>query len=43
LWLNRVICLGVGELRPKEARVDYDMFALTSPSSSGTHASRVST
>lgn len=28
LWLNRTLFVGVGELRPKEARVDYDLFAL---------------
>ena len=28
LWLNRTLCLGVGELRPREGRVDYDLFAL---------------
>ncbi|MEY4544573.1 MAG: hypothetical protein RL685_768 [Pseudomonadota bacterium] len=27
-WLNRTMCLGIGELRPKEARVDYDLFAV---------------
>ena len=27
-WLNRTLCLGVGELRPREGRVDYDLFAL---------------
>ena len=43
LWLNRAICLGVGELRPSEARVDYDMFVLTSRSPSSVHASRLST
>jgi len=26
LWLNRALCLGVGELRPRETRVDYDLF-----------------
>lgn len=30
LWLNRALCLGVGQLRPREARVDYDLFMLTS-------------
>ena len=30
LWLNRALCLGVGELRPGEARVDYDLFTLGS-------------
>src|SRR6187399_3016338 len=30
LWLNRVLCLGVGELRPREARVDYDLFEISS-------------
>ena len=29
MWLNRLQCLGVGELRPKETRVDYDLFAIT--------------
>jgi hypothetical protein len=28
-WLNRALFLGVGELRPRETRVDYDMFMLT--------------
>ena len=32
LWLNRTLFVGVGELRPKEARVDYDLFALDSRS-----------
>jgi hemoglobin len=27
-WLNRTLCLGIGELRPKEARVDYDLFSV---------------
>jgi hemoglobin len=31
LWLNRTLCLGVGELRPREARVDYDLFAIGAP------------
>jgi hypothetical protein len=35
LWLNRAQCLGVGELRPKETRVDYDLFILKSRSVSG--------
>jgi hypothetical protein len=30
LWLNRVLHLGVGELRPRETRVDYDMFMMRS-------------
>lgn len=30
-WLNRTLCLGVGELRPREGRVDYDLFALAAP------------
>jgi hemoglobin len=34
LWLNRTLFVGVGELRPKEARVDYDLFALD-PRSTG--------
>jgi Protein of unknown function (DUF3237) len=29
LWLNRARCLGVGELRPRETRVDYDLFQVT--------------
>jgi truncated hemoglobin YjbI len=29
LWLNRVLCVGVGELRPRETRVDYDLFVMT--------------
>lgn len=28
LWLNRALHVGVGELRPREARVDYDLFVL---------------
>jgi len=31
LWLNRVMCLGVGQLRPRETRVDYDLFAVMPP------------
>ena len=31
MWLNRALFLGVGELRPAETRVDYDLFLLTSP------------
>jgi hemoglobin len=34
LWLNRTLFVGVGELRPREARVDYDLFALD-PSAAG--------
>jgi hemoglobin len=34
LWLNRALCVGVGELRPREARVDYDLFVM-SPRTSG--------
>jgi uncharacterized protein DUF3237 len=30
LWLNRSLFLGVGRLRPREARVDYDLLLLTS-------------
>ena len=30
LWLNRALFLGVGLLRPRETRVDYDLFQLTS-------------
>jgi truncated hemoglobin YjbI len=30
-WLNRLVCVGVGELRPRETRVDYDLFAMTAP------------
>jgi hemoglobin len=29
LWLNRVLCVGVGELRPLETRVDYDLFFIS--------------
>jgi uncharacterized protein DUF3237 len=29
-WLNRAQCLGIGELRPKETRVDYDLYLVTS-------------
>ena len=29
-WLNRTQCLGIGELRPKETRVDYDLYMITS-------------
>ena len=36
LWLNRVLCVGVGELRPRETRVDYDLFLISpSPTASG--------
>ncbi len=28
-WLNRMLFLGVGELRPGETRVDYDLFAIS--------------
>lgn len=31
LWLNRAQFLGVGELRPRETRVDYDLFQLIAP------------
>lgn len=31
-WLNRAQCLGVGEIRPKDMRIDWDLFVL-SPSS----------
>jgi hypothetical protein len=31
-WLNRAQCLGVGELRPKELRIDWDLFFVTSRS-----------
>jgi len=34
-WLNRVLHLGVGELRPRETRVDYDLFVLRVPSTIG--------
>jgi hypothetical protein len=33
MWLNRAQFLGVGELRPRETRVDYDLFLVTSPAS----------
>jgi hemoglobin len=29
LWLNRALCVGVGELRPEETRVDYDLFLMS--------------
>jgi hemoglobin len=29
LWLNRAVCLGVGELRSKEKRIDYDLFVIS--------------
>jgi hemoglobin len=29
LWLNRALFLGVGELRPRETRVDYDLYRMT--------------
>jgi truncated hemoglobin YjbI len=29
LWLNRTLFLGVGELLPKQTRVDYDLFAMS--------------
>jgi hypothetical protein len=28
LWLNRVQCLGAGEIRPGDQRVDYDLFTV---------------
>jgi hemoglobin len=34
VWLNRAVFLGVGELRPLETRVDYDLFVLTPASAS---------
>jgi hemoglobin len=33
LWLNRALFLGIGELRPREARVDYDLFLIGSQTS----------
>jgi hemoglobin len=27
-WVNRALCLGVGELRSKEKRIDYDLFVI---------------
>jgi hemoglobin len=36
LWLNRVLCVGVGELRPRETRVDYDLFVMSPRPASGT-------
>jgi hypothetical protein len=38
LWLNRAQCLGVGELRPRETRVDYDLYLMT-PGESASAAS----
>lgn len=29
MWLNRVLFLGLGELRPRETRVDYDLFLVS--------------
>lgn len=37
-WLNRTQFLGVGKLRPKQGRVDYDLFAV----GSSTEAARAS-
>jgi hypothetical protein len=31
-WLNRAQCLGVGGIRPKEMRIDWDLFFVTSRS-----------
>ena len=31
LWLNRSLFLGGGELRPRDTRIDYDLFLLSSP------------
>jgi hypothetical protein len=31
-WLNHAQCLGVGEIRPKDARIDWDLFVVSSPS-----------
>ena len=28
-WLNRAMCVGVGELRPRETSVRYDSFVVT--------------
>ena len=28
LWLNRVVCLGVGQLRPRDGRLEFDLFAV---------------
>jgi hemoglobin len=30
-WLNRAQCLGIGELRPRQATVDYDLFMIAPP------------
>jgi hemoglobin len=38
-WLNRVQCVGVGELRPRESSVNYDLFAMAAgPRSNGPRA-----
>jgi hypothetical protein len=41
LWLNRAQFLGVGELRPRETRVDYDLFLVTSPATDSVATRRV--
>lgn len=35
LWLNRSLCVGVGELRPLETRVDYDLFLISTATAGG--------
>jgi hypothetical protein len=30
-WLNRILPLALGRLRPREARADYDLFARSAP------------
>jgi hypothetical protein len=31
-WLNHAQCLGVGAIRPKELRIDWDLFVVSPPS-----------
>ena len=31
-WLNRAQCLGVGAIRPKDLRIDWDLFVVSPPS-----------
>lgn len=38
LWLNRALHVGVGELRPRESRVDYDLFVLNVGGLAGANA-----
>jgi hypothetical protein len=39
LWLNRTQFLGVGKLRPKQGRVDYDLFSMSPSADSARRSS----